>query len=383
MIVFRTFLKILKSCKAPIILYTVLLVFFAGFNMESNDSTSNFTAEKPDLLIVNHDESFGFTQHLIDYLEENTNVVTTLDNEDQINDALFYRNLNYVIYIPEHFREDFLNHKNPQIQVKSTGDYMGSLTEMMLSQYLRLADIYNTIFEDEDEMLEHLSKSLSNKTKVEVTSKLDTNQLSRIATYYNFLNYCILAGCVYVVCLILFSFKKDTIRKRTIVSSMNYRSYNRQLLFSNSLFVFVLWLFYVLLSFLLFGTSMVTLHGMFYILNSLVFSICALAIAFLIGNLIYNREVINGIVNVIALGSSFLCGAFVPIDFLPDFVLKIAHVLPSYWYIQTNESVKLIEEFDFLHLKPVYFNWLMLLIFFLLIIMITNIISNRMRKKEN
>ena len=103
----------------------------------------------------------------------------------------------------------------------------------------------------------------------------------------------------------------------------------------------------------------------------------------MIGNLIYNREVINGIVNVIALGSSFLCGAFVPIDFLPDFVLKIAHVLPSYWYIQTNESVKLIEEFDFLHLKPVYFNWLMLLIFFLLIIMITNVISNRMRKKEN
>ena len=39
---------------------------------------------------------------------------------------------------------------------------------------------------------------------VKITSKLDTNSLSQVTIYFNFLNYCILAGCVYVICLIAF-----------------------------------------------------------------------------------------------------------------------------------------------------------------------------------
>ena len=75
---------------------------------------------------------------------------------------------------------------------------------------------------------------------------------------------------------------------------------------------------------------MFTTHGLMYLINSFVFTICAITIAFLIGTLINNKNAINGIVNVVALGSCFLCGAFVPMDWLPDAVLKIAHVLPSY-----------------------------------------------------
>lgn len=37
--------------------------------------------------------------------------------------------------------------------------------------------------------------------------------------------------------------------------------------------------------------------------------------------------------NVIALGMSFLSGVFVPIEFLGDGIIKIAHFLPAYWYI--------------------------------------------------
>ncbi len=67
---------------------------------------------------------------------------------------------------------------------------------------------------------------------------------------------------------------------------------------------------------------MFTVHGIILMVNSFVFSICALTIAILIANLVNNKNAINGIVNVVALGSSFLCGAFVPIEWLPDTVLK-------------------------------------------------------------
>ena len=183
-----------------------------------------------------------------------------------------------------------------------------------------------------------------------------------------------------MICLILSSFNEETVKKRTIVSSMNYKKYNRTLLLSSGLFAVVLWLFYVFISCVLVGSTMFTMQGLIYVINSFVFTICATTIAFLIGNLFNNKGAINGIVNVIALGSSFLCGAFVPVEWLPNTVLKIAHILPSYWYIQTNELMKTIENFNIETLKPVITNTCMLIVFSIIFIILTNIVSKKKRR---
>lgn len=380
MTVFRTFLKVLNACKVPIIMYTVFLIFFGGFNMQTSDNSTNFVASKPDIHIVNNDEEVGITKGLIDYLKENSNIIELKNNEESINDALFYRDVNYIIYIPSNFREDFLNNKNPNIDIKSTGDYQSSLAEMLLERYLNTANIYNNSLDNEEEIVMKVKQTLSKKTEVELTSKIDTNTLSKATFYYNFANYSILAGCVYVICLILSSFKNKNISKRTIISSMDYKEYNRKLLFSNSLFAIFLWLLYVILSFILLGNIMFTTHGLIYIINSFIFTLCALTLAFLIGNLVSNKDAINGIVNVIALGSSFLCGSFVPMEWLPDTVLKIAHILPSYWYIKTNELLKTMEIFNLETLKPILINMLIIVGFIILFIIINNIVTSRKRK---
>ena len=198
---------------------------------------------------------------------------------------------------------------------------------------------------------------------------------------YNFLNYSILAGLVYVVCLILSSFKEENVSKRTIVSSMNYKSYHRRLLVSNILLAIVLDVIYILLSFLLVGEVMFTAHGMIYMLNLFVFTICAVTIAFLIGNVIRQKNAINGIVNVIALGSSFLCGAFVPMEWLPDTVLKIAHILPSYYYIKNNEIIKGLEQINKDTIGPILLNMGIVLLFAIAFVIITNVIAKRKRTK--
>lgn len=380
MTVFKAFLKVLNASKAPIIMYTVILIFFGGFNLKSNDKSTNFVASKPDILIINHDSEEGITSSLIDYITKNSNIVDIKDNENAINDALFYRDVNYIIYIPSNFRKDLLNGKNPQIEVKSTGDYQASLAEMMLEKYLKLANIYIDTYHDEEKIIESINNTLKNETEIMTTSNLDTTSLDKMSAYYNFANYSILAGCVYVICLILSSFKDEKISKRTIISSMNYKKYNRKLLLSNSLFAIVMWLFYVILSFILIGNAMFTIHGLMYIINSFIFTICALTIAFLIANIVSNKNAINGIVNVVALGSSFLCGAFVPMEWLPEQVLTIAHILPSYWYIKTNEVLKVTEVFNIDTLKPILTNMFVIIIFTSLFIVITNIISSKKRK---
>ena len=336
MTVFKTFLKILNKNKFIIILYTLFLIFFGGFNMQTSESNINFVASKPDIMIVNYDEEKGITKDLIKYIEENSNVVDLKNNEDAINDALFYRDVNYVVYIPKNYNKDFMDGKNPEIEIKSTGDYQSSFAEMLLSRYIKVANIYQKSINNEEELISKINGTLSKKSEVEITSKLDTNILSKATFYYNFANYSIMACLIYVICLILAS--------------------------------------------ILVGDIMFSIHGIFYLINSFVFTICATTIALFIGNIVSNKNAISGIVNVIALGSSFLCGAFVPMEWLPEGVIKIAHILPSYYYISNNEVLKTLELINLNTIKPILLNIIIVLSFSIMFIILTNIVSKRKQK---
>ncbi len=382
MTTFKAFLHILNRCKGPIILYTVMLFVFGGLNIQTSENTMSFTATKPDVLIVNHDEEVGITQNLIDYFEERATLVDVSDRDDARSDALFYRDVSYIMTIPKGYRENFLAGLDPVIAIEKTGDYEASLAEMMLSKYLRLTSFYRDLYDNEEDILTATEDTLSHSTEVEVASTLDATSLSKATFYYNFLSYAMLATTIYVICMILASFHEEKVKKRTIVSSMNDRKQNRILLAANSLFAFVLWLFYLILSFVLCGKVLWSMQGMLYALNSLIFTFCAVTIAFLISNILNNKNAINGIMNVVALGSSFLCGAFVPVELLPKWVLGMAHVLPTYWYIDANQLLKTLDVYDFEHLAPILRNMGVVILFSLGFILLSNYFSQRKQKLD-
>lgn len=378
MTIFKAFLKILNKNKFIVILYTVILILFGGINMQTQESSINFQAVKPDVMIINNDKETEITNDLINYIKENTNLKEI--KEEQINDALFYREINYVITIPKNFSDDFKNKKNPEITVKSTGDYQASYAEMILKRYMEVANTYNEI--DEKDLINKIHQTLGKQTTVEITSKLDSNTLERAAFYYNFESYSILACLIYVICLVLFVFNNEKIRKKNIISSTNYKKINKILLLSNCLYSILVWLIYLIMSIILIGNVMLTSHGIIFMINSLVFTMCATTLAFLVGTILTKKEAISGIVNVIGLGSSFLCGAFVPIEYLPDSVLKIAHILPTYWYIQNNEITKTLEKINIDTLQPIFINWAVIILFGIVFMVLTNIISKRKQKLD-
>lgn len=380
MTVFKTVLKIFNKNKMIVILYTVILSLFTATNMQTSDNSTNFIASKPDVMIINNDSNNKITNNLINYIKENSNIKKIKNNEEAINDGLFYRDVNYVIYIPKNYRNDFLNGLNPEIEIKSTGDYQASLAELTLTKYIKVSNLYNKNIKDEDLVIQKINETLDKESNITVTSKLDTTSLNEMAFYYNFASYSILACLIYVLCIIISSFKDEKIKKRILISSMDYKKFNRQLLISNFLFSGLLWIIYVLISFIILKESVFTLRGIIYILNLLLFTMCSTVIAFLVSSFIRNKDTINGVVNVITLGSSFLCGVFVPLEWLPNSVITIAHFLPSYWYIKSNELLKSIEVINIETLKPVFINMGVLILFSLLFIYITNFISNKNRK---
>ena len=161
MTVFKTYLKVLNKSKMPVILFTVILIFFAGFNMKTSENSTNFVASKPDILIINEDKEEGITKNLIEYIKENSEIIEIEETEEKINDALFYRDVNYIIYIPEGYRNSFLNGENPEIKIKSTGDYQASFAEMLLEKYIKTANIYRGSISNEEELIEKINETIS------------------------------------------------------------------------------------------------------------------------------------------------------------------------------------------------------------------------------
>ena len=382
MTVYKTFFKVLNKCKFPIILYTAILLFFAGFNMSSNDNSLDFTVEKPDITVINNDKEEGITKNFLEYLKENTNIKDIKKDEQSIKDALFYRDVEYIVYIPENYSKVFLSGGNPQIDVKSTGEYQSTLANMIVERYIKVAKNYRDSVSSDEELFEKINSTLDKKADVQVTSKMDATSMSRLTRYFNFSAYSFIAISIYVISTILLIFNEDKINKRTVIGSIDYKKINLKLLIANSGFCFLVWAIYFVCARLLIGEITFSEHGLYFAINSFIFVISTVTLGFLVSKFVKNRNTITALINIIGLGSSFLCGVFVPMEFLPDFVLKIAHVLPAYWFVKNNELIGSTENFTSEVLKNMGINALVIIGFGLLFFVLTNVISKKKIKVQ-
>ena len=377
MTVFNTFWKVINKYKGTIILFTVMLVTFGGINTTSNNSTVDFTNSKPDIIIVNNSGNNDLTKNLISYLEKNTNVKDVKNTEEARNDALFYREVNYIIYIPKDYQKDVLSGKTPEIDIKTVGDYTSSLAEMLLTRYLKIQSIYAKNISTEQELITVINKNLSKTSEVTITSKVDRAKTSRVSRYFNFASYSAMFIIIFVICMVLSSFHTKTIKKRTIISSMNYKTHNKYLLRASFIYSIIVWLLFMLLGTILFSNTILSLRGLVYALNLFIFIFTSLTLALLLSTLIYNKDAVNGIVNVISLGSAFLCGAFIPTEWLPETVIKISRIFPTYWYVNSNDLLASLQTINMTSLNQVIINMIVMLVFALIFIIINNLVSKK------
>lgn len=376
MTVFNTFWKVINKYKGTIILFTVMLIAFGGINTTTSNTSLDFTNNKPDIVIINNDQNKGLTKNLIAYLKENTNVKDIKD-EEEIDDALFYRQVNYIIYIPKNYRNDILSGINPKIDIKATDDYDSSLAEMILKRYLKTQEVYSKTTSNEQELIEKINTNLKTKSEVSITSTVNTDKTSKVSGYYNFASYSIMYTIIFIICMVLASFNEKTIKKRTIISSMNYKTHNKLILKASFLYSIIVWLLFMILGIILFPDTVISLRGLIYTINAFIFTFSSLTLALLISSLSSNKNAITGIANVVCLGSAFLCGAFIPSTWLPETVIKISRIFPTYWYVNSNDLLSSLEKINLNSLEPIIINMLVVLLFSLIFIVLTNIISKK------
>lgn len=379
MIVFKTFLKILNKNKYLVIFYSLLILIMGYYNMQFDSSSINFESSKPNIYYRNYDNS-KLSEDFISYIKENSNYVELGDKEEDINDAIFFRDINYYIEIPSNYMSLLIEGKNPELYIKTTNDYMANLEDRIVNRYIRLVSFYKNQVKDENEIINLVRKNLNSDVHIDFTSKSDTSMLTSMTRYYNFANYSIIASLVFIISIILNAFNNEKIFKRTTISSMDYKKYSKYLILSNLLLTFVLFLVYTLFSYFLVGNLIFSLNGIICIFNMLIFIICSTTFAILLGNLIKDKNALGGVVNVFAVGTSLLCGSFVPVEFLPDIVLTIGHIFPSYYYINSNNIAKEMEIFNFNSFSPILINYLVLFIFTIIFIILSIVVIKKNRQ---
>lgn len=358
MTVFKNYFKVAKSWLPMMIIYSLIFVGLAAITSTSGvQAKDTFQASDTHIALINRDSNTELTQVFLQYIKDNACYVDLKDDQNELRDALFFRKVDYIMIIPQNFTEDFLNQKDVKIETMEVPDSYNSIySQKLMNRYLNIAKLYLKANLSQEDMIENIQKDLHIHSDIEMTNHIQDSHIQDVASFYNFSNYTLLAIIIVVTSMVMLSFHEDHMMKRNLISKISYQSFNRQLLLANIMMAYGVWLLYVIASFCLYQKTMLTYQGLLFMFNSFVFVIVILIFSFLLTTLTNNKQIVDGISTVVGLGTSFIAGAFVPQEYLADFVLNIAKMTPSYWFISNNNAIAKLSSFSWESLQPVIVN---------------------------
>ena len=391
MIVFKTFWRIMKRYWWIVFIYVAILTSLSVINLKTAPVT-DFVDTKPEITIVSQDPSDlatkPFTKNFLNYLSKNTKIIDL--KESETTDAIFYQKISMILYLPEDLESKIISGQKITLDYRTSGNYTAELSKNLIKRYFELQrteilesknsskEQSNILSKDSEKIISSLNQRLDQSPTVRLASKNATN-LSKTAAFFNFASYTIMAIILYVTCFINASFNKSSVKKRTMISSLHLKKYNFSLLLANSIFAFSVFALLTTLSFFVLGNIVLTPFFIFEILNILLYTLAALTLAELVSTFNLSRDAVSGVVNLLSLAPAFLSGAFVPTYFLPSFVLTIAHIFPTYWFIDTNNKITTMTEFNFSSFLTILPNLLVLVLFSIIFIVANLVLSKKKR----
>jgi ABC-2 type transport system permease protein len=384
--VFKAYFRIVKKNLPMLMLYMIIFMAVAIGTTSSNQSRgiSNFTDVKSRIALINEDIESDFSEGLADYIRKNAQVFD-FDNDDEegLRDALFFEKIQYILRIPKGFSEDFMNGKESRLEeTRGIDNTSGIYMETLLNQFLNIASLYagNGMALTQAQIVEKTMNTLSKETTV-IMKKFDTglSDGAKVSQFFNAASYSVIIIMIFGISTFMVIFNRSIIKHRTLCSPLSQNQVSIQILLANLCLTTAIWAITMCCGLGLYGTELFTLNGFLWGINLFLFSMVSLAISFLVGNVIKNRQSISAIANTIALGFSFLCGAFVPQYLLGSKVISFARFLPTYWYIKASNQIGDIKSFNGEIANDILIAFLIQLGFFAAILTVSLVISKQRR----
>ncbi len=315
-----------------------------------------FSQTKTDIAFISQ-ENTALVNGLKEELSGVANFVELKDDKAFLQDALFFRRVKYIVRIPKGFTNDFLSGKNPKIEKTMVPNATSNIyIDMKINQYLNTAKLYykNTKPTDQSKIIANIKKDLSLSTEVKYqNTKVESRASNNMSYFFNYMAYTLMFVVILGVSTIMMIFNNLDIKRRNACAPIAANVVNFQFILANLVFTLISWVILVLVSLLFDMKEIFEINTLYYVMNSFAFVLSVSGISFLIGNFVKGHEAISMFANIVTLGSSFICGVFVPQFLLGENVLRIASFLPTYWFVKANNRIAEITSFGGSNIKEI------------------------------
>lgn len=389
MIVFKTYFKIIKKLSSQLSIYLVIFLGLAVLFsfMGSTNQVDKFTQSKTRVAFINNDEHSVLIKNFKDFLEKRSIYVDIEDKTEKLQDALFFREVEYIARIPAGFTAAIMSGKDTMIdKTVVSGSTSSIYTDMLINKYFNTAKLYVKNYKSitQEELVKQIEKDLSVETNVEImTSGGKAVDTSETENYFNYLAYILISVIILGVSSIMMVFNNLNLKRRNLCSPIRNTSINIQILLGNIVFSIACWGLMIILAFILYKDKMFNINTLYFCINSLVLTLTILSMSFLVGIVIKSKNAQSGISNVLSLGLCFLSGVFVPQNLLGENVLAIAKFTPTYWYVKANRVIGNLTNFSADNLAPVITSLLIELGFAIALVSIALVMSKRKQLRGN
>ena len=339
--IFKAFFMVMRKYTYNFSMYLGIFcgVLFGGVlpNVDQN-TAQKYVSPTVEYAILDLDDS-ELSRGLSEYLEKTheKKEVRSFD-EELIRDDLYRRYIGVAIVLEKGFQEGF--EKGESAEYIKFYDIPDNTYAVVFSgcvqEYLKQVRIGTRGGLTVGESVAKAGEQLGNK--IEVTYPEDGASGARDKTYYFFLYLPWILTLMMVVALtpVLARLNEERIRKRVNASPYKFSRMNTEIYLA--MFIVGFGVCVVLFAIALM-TGTVNSNVGLYVINMFVMMLVALSITFLVSKFVKNDMIISLIGNVLGLGMSFLCGVFVPQSVMSPTILKVAHILPAYWYVKANDAI--------------------------------------------
>jgi ABC-2 type transport system permease protein len=366
--VFKLSMKIIHKNLSTMSIYITIFVVITLLSATQVPASTqvSYRMEKTDIAFFSEESSpliDGFRENLSEY----AHFVDIKDDKNTLQDALYFRNIYYILRIPKGFTEAFMKGEPVQL-IKSVvpASAAGAYLDIAIDQYFNTAKLYvkGVPGITQEQLVQNLAKDLSYQTQTTFQDLELAKQNHQFAkSFFNYLAYSMFAVLVLGLTAIIVVLNNPDLRKRNACAPMSQTRLNLEFLLAHLCCTVAAWGIMMIFYFIMDKQSSGYIHTLYFMLNAFVFALCASAISFFIGNLVKNQNAISSICNVVTLGPCFIGGIFVPQELLGPSVLKIAS----------------LTSFDPSHTKTVFYYMLIQLGFGLAFLCVSLVLNKKRR----
>lgn len=324
-------------------IFVVVASLVAGQGQKNEEK--QFQKETYTFAVLDEDKT-EISRGLTKYLEKEHKRVEIQDDDEVIQDEIFARNVNAVIRIPKGFGEALKAGKEScPVLLSVPGTVYGQVFQSLGTEYEKVLKMNLAGGMDAAEALQATENACSQSVPVSfLESSENTQSHSSLYFFFVYIPYVFFSIGVMAFGTILIQFEKKELQRRMNCSGYSQGKIQSELLLGMLTAGGVLCLLYFFIAYAGVGNRIWSYKGLLSGINMICFMLVTFGFVYMISKMVVKTQLLSMISNLVGLGMCFLAGVFVPLEFLSDTIVKVAHFLPVYWYVEAIRRIDAMAE---------------------------------------